>query len=677
MIHRLPSLPQVLLHILDAIHSDQADFQHIADIIRQDAAITIRLLEIANSSFYGRGKSCTTIERALLFLGTETVKTIVITAATKQFFNQFQPADPLFLQRFWRRSLVTANFAQVLATLTSYSSPDEAYLCGLLTDVGQLILLTEHADNYQQLIDQNLNDKALINAELSQLATTHCDAAAYLVDSWAIDGFMSDALRYHHQDSQSIQDAHQLVKIINLASQISIEGGIDDRTLQSSYVLFGLNQSLTQELRDRVNKDVANMAQTFGVDLEQPSQSNHQKAHQQLGQRLGELNQLAHLSSSFSHATTESCLDTSIRRAAFMSLGVEQSLLFTPHNEQLSAHLDPSSTEADFSIGLELGRSIICDAFLSAKPQLASHESVLSIIDQQLLRHFKANHLYCLPLSSEQQPLAVLVCGLSDTQWRELEPRQTIANAFAQQAAKSLLHQHPLASNADTQEAVDDKIREAVHEASNPLSIIRNYLEALTINLGSEHAANQDIGIIKEEIDRVGDILLRLRDSEPDKQTETAASDLNALIEEISQIFRQSICLTHNITINLQLDSQLKTLHFNSAHIKQIITNLVKNACEALSENGIITISTEASVSLSGVNYAAITIEDNGPGIALEVKQQLFSPIDSTKGDDHAGLGLSIVNKLVKDMNGSIVCRSNTQGSTGETGTQFQILLPK
>ena len=77
------------------------------------------------------------------------------------------------------------------------------------------------------------------------------------------------------------------------------------------------------------------------------------------------------------------------------------------------------------------------------------------------------------------------------------------------------------------------------------------------------------------------------------------------------------------------------------------------------------------------VNYAAITIEDNGPGIALEVKQQLFSPIDSTKGDDHAGLGLSIVNKLVKDMNGSIVCRSNTQGSTGKTGTQFQILLPK
>lgn len=111
VVNPLPSLPQILLHILDAIHSDQADFQHIAEIIRQDAAITVRLLEIANSSFYSRAQSCTTIERALLFLGTETVKTIVITAATKQFFNQFQPTNPSFLQKFWRRSLVTANFA--------------------------------------------------------------------------------------------------------------------------------------------------------------------------------------------------------------------------------------------------------------------------------------------------------------------------------------------------------------------------------------------------------------------------------------------------------------------------------------------------------------------------------------------------------------------------------------
>ena len=102
-----------------------------------------------------------------------------------------------------------------------------------------------------------------------------------------------------------------------------------------------------------------------------------------------------------------------------------------------------------------------------------------------------------------------------------------------------------------------------------------------------------------------------------------------------------------------------------------------KNACEALTEKGRIIITTESSVSLGGVNYAAITVEDNGPGISQEMQQQLFSPLKSTKGNHHSGLGLSIVNKLVTEMNGSIVCRSHTQSSTGSTGTQFQILLPK
>ena len=88
-IDQLPSLPQVLVQILDAIHSDNADYQHIAGIIRHDSAVAARLIAVANSSYFGRAKQCESIERALLFLGTDAVKTIVITASIKQFFNHF------------------------------------------------------------------------------------------------------------------------------------------------------------------------------------------------------------------------------------------------------------------------------------------------------------------------------------------------------------------------------------------------------------------------------------------------------------------------------------------------------------------------------------------------------------------------------------------------------------
>ena len=419
-IERLPSLPQVLLQILDAIHSDQADFQRIADIIRQDAAVTTRLLEIANSSFYGRGNSCNTIERALLFLGTETVKTIVITTATKQFFNQFEHSSGQFLQGFWRRSLVAANFAQVLATLTSYRSPDEAYLCGLLTDVGQLMLLTEHNKQYQQLLDDNPDDQQLVHAERQQLSTTHCDTGAQLVESWSIDGFMSDALRYHHEDSQQIQDAHQLVKIINLASLISMEGDIDDKAIEASHSLFGLNESLTRELRGRINKDVINLALSFGIDLDQSNNKSQQEAHQQLGRRLSELNELAHISNNLGHSPVDSCLNNAIRRAAFFSLGIENSLLFVAQPEQLrlAAWLDSTNPEPDFAVAIEPGRSAIADSQLNDSVIHVSLKDDMTVIDRQLLRHFQADRLYCLPLTEQNQTVAVLVCGLTEQQRR-------------------------------------------------------------------------------------------------------------------------------------------------------------------------------------------------------------------------------------------------------------------
>ena len=205
---------------------------------------------------------------------------------------------------------------------------------------------------------------------------------------------------------------------------------------------------------------------------------------------------------------------------------------------------------------------------------------------------------------------------------------------------------------------------------ATPLSIIRNYLEMLRIKLGNEHDANEGLELIKEEIDRVGNILLRLKDPAQITESDTTLN-INRVITTTAHIFEDSICITKNITVEKHLDNSVSEISGNPEHLKQILTNLLKNATEALEPGGKITISSEASVSFSGRDFSAINIEDNGPGIASEVKKNMFSPVKSTKGQGHSGLGLSIVKKLIDDMDGSIVCRSNS-----ESGTQFQILLP-
>ncbi|MDG1772891.1 MAG: HDOD domain-containing protein [Oceanicoccus sp.] len=685
-IDQLPSLPQVLVQILDAVQKDNADYQRIADIIRHDAGIATNLVAVANSSYYG-AKNCESIERALLFLGTDVVKTIVITACIKQFFGHFNQQHQQFLKRFWRRSLITANFAQVLATLTSYAAPDEAYLCGLLADVGQLVTLTSNEQQYLAMLATVNNDQQLLAAEQQQFDATHCEIGADLIDNWGISGFMADAVRYHHEADQLILDAHHLVKIVNLASQLSTADEIDDQALATADNLFGLNESLTRELFNRVNSDVDAIANSLGIDIAdtEVTGQRYQQAHQQLGERLGELGELAQLNAALWQARSQDGLQEAAQRSLFLTLGISGSVLFLLDDEsqklcsQTSGQQPQAPNQAlNFEIPLEAGRSLISDAFLNNSQQSSTQTSTLTVIDRQMLRYCQSDILVCWPLTQstpeDNKAVGVLVFACTQQKLSELEQRSNLARQICQEIAGAIAdNQHRfelIEQEGPTSSQYQQHIREAVHEASNPLSIIRNYLEMLKIKLGDEHDANEGLELIKEEMDRVGNILLRLKDPGEIAESDTSVN-INQIIETTAHIFEDSICVTKNISLEKHLDSSLGDTTGNPEHLKQILTNLLKNAVEALQPGGKITLSSEASVSFSGRDFAAINIEDNGPGIAPEVKKNLFSPVDSTKGQGHSGLGLSIVKKLIDDMDGSIVCRSNP-----DSGTQFQILLP-
>lgn len=677
VIDQLPSLPQVLVQILDAIHSEAEDFQAIADIIRQDAAMATRIMHVANSSYYGQNNNCQTIERALVILGTETVKTLVITASIKQFYSHFNQQHQTFLKAFWRRSLAEAQLAQVIATLTSYSLPEEAYLCGLLTDVGQLVLLTEHEEKYLALTNSVSSDSGLVSKERELFQQSHSDIGGDLISHWQLSNFMSDAVRYHHEPTNQVQDAHHLVKIVQLASLMSQDAEIDDTTLSASFTLFGLNEALTRELKVRINSDIEKIAGGLGIDLSD-SATEHQEAHSQLGERLSQLGELNQMNLSLWQSQSYQSLQQAIQRSLTLSLPINKPVLFTvdPDNpDQLSASLSEENDRADFVLPIQSNRGLIanCAADQTTLDSQTAGEN-LSVIDKQILRHSAADILCCWPLSSEDNLLGVLAFGVKIDDFAELNQRRPLISSLCKQFAGAISGNkqrfNSLSQGGANQEEIALKIREAVHEASNPLTIIRNYLEMLRLELGEEHTANEGLELIKGEINRIGDILLRLRD--PDTDQETASLNINELVENVATITRDSLCAAKGLTLELKLDEKVATQSLNSGAVKQVLTNLLKNAAEALDKGGKITVSTEHTVSVNGKDYMAIYVSDNGPGIPDSIKTQLFSPVNSTKGSDHSGLGLSIVKKLIDTMQGSIVCRSNP-----DNGTEFQILLPK
>jgi HD-like signal output (HDOD) protein/two-component sensor histidine kinase len=680
VLERLPSLPQVLLRILDAIHSERADFQRIADIIRHDTAMTVRLLGVANSSYYGRAKSCQTVERALLFLGTDTVKTIVITASIKQFFSRFNPHHQPFVKAFWRRSLIAANFSHILANLTGYKAADEAYLCGLLMDVGQLVLLNRDDRRYLECWAGAGDDRALIAVECEHFQHSHADVGADLVESWEIGGFMADALRYHHEPGAQILDAHHLVKIVNLASLLSAPGQIGDEAFRQADQLFGLNEALTRELLSRISADVTRIASSLNIDIgDNTEQRDISAARTLLGERLSDLSQFSQVNGELWRSHSLAALEQTVRRIVYITLGVEHCLLFTVQRGQQEAvaHLpeaaDDPAAEPAFAVPLLAGRSLVSDALLQGRiiHSAADGAAQLAVVDRQLLKHCRADALVCLPLTVDSDNIGVLVLGLDQNTEDPQIARPTLLTALCSEIARAIRHQSaPVATDGGVSgEQLQQKIREAVHEAGNPLSIIRNYMEMLRIKLGENHQVNDDLELIKQEIDRVGAILLRLREPE-ENVTSDGSIDLNRLVGDVARIFEQSLCATRQITLQLQLAETLPPVKSNVAHLQQILTNLLKNAVEALPSGGHAKVTTSGGVIVNGRNFAEITIEDDGPGIPEPVMRQLFAPTTSGKGAGHSGLGLSITKKLMDELGGSIVCKSS------RAGTQFQLLIP-
>ena len=163
----------------------------------------------------------------------------------------------------------------------------------------------------------------------------------------------------------------------------------------------------------------------------------------------------------------------------------------------------------------------------------------------------------------------------------------------------------------------------------------------------------------------------RLGEKSP-KTHDEGEADVNAIIEGMAALYRESLFTTRGITLDLILNEQLPAIPGSRDQIKQILLNLWKNASEAVPSGGRLVVSTVHGLRQGGRDHVEIRLADTGPGLPTEVIQNIFQPLDPGRRPGHAGVGLSIVAALVKGLDGQITFQSRA----GQ-GTTFVILLPK
>lgn len=692
---RLPSVPHVLLQLIDICNHADVCFSDLENIIRQDAALSSKVLAAANSPIYRQWGSEASLGRLLVVLGLNTVKTIAMTSAVQDLFSQVDDSVSQYMDEIWLHSLTCAHTARAIARLTTYQSPDEAYIAGLLHRVGQLVLLRNFPTEYSGISVEPFSGQELEKLENEKLGFTHSEVGAYLIDSWHLHSFMADAVHYQYEPAVLIQDSTPLVKIINLASQLSCLNGTPDNTVfKQADELFGLTQPLLEEMLNSVDEQVSSIAKSLGISLTKSAKTGNRgidttPVRKQLKEQLKERIKTAAIVGMASHRTgpqvpLNETLASIVQNARILfDLTPIRVFLYDQELNQLT-YTPSEETEsgpfADISISLEAGRSMITDSLLQGEPRhwLENSENrSISIVDRQILTLMKNNGLLSIPLITEGRTVGVLVAGIEQVDWNRIESHLMLVSTFADGAAKSIQQQITIIRSEEEriEEARSEfqlHARKIIHEANNPLGIINNYLHILGTKLGENHAAQEELRIIKDEIERVGNIILRLRDMPSDDGLEQGFVDLNNLILDVEKIFHTSLFVTHDISAQLDLETSLPPVAGSRNTLKQILTNLIKNSVEAMSDGGKITLITKDKINMNGKHYVGIEVIDNGPGIPDEIMENIFSPVKSTKGAGNAGLGLTIVKNLINELSGSISCTSSH-----EKGTTFQILLPR
>jgi signal transduction histidine kinase len=227
------------------------------------------------------------------------------------------------------------------------------------------------------------------------------------------------------------------------------------------------------------------------------------------------------------------------------------------------------------------------------------------------------------------------------------------------------------AIQAEATSRFGQQARRVAHEAGNPLAIITNYLKIVSERIPPATGVRMELDILKEEIDRVAQIIRQLGDV-PSLVSASARVDVNAVIAGMAALYRESIFSSCGVTLDLELDRSLPTIPGSRDQIKQIVINLWRNAADAMGNGGRMTVSTADRAAPDGQGYLEMRFADTGPGLPPDVAGNDFRPLDANRRPGHAGVGLSIVAALVKELDGKISFESRP----GQ-GTTFVIQLPK
>ncbi|MFA6448261.1 MAG: HDOD domain-containing protein [bacterium] len=246
----IPTLPQVVQQIVEIVDSPHTSASDLNKAISHDQALSAKVLKLVNSAFYGFPKKIETLTQAIVILGFNTVRSLALSISMLDFFTGRSARDhQLNYAEYWKHSIATSIMARAIAKKTFPAMAEEAFVSGLLHDIGILILdqflPSEYTKVFALMKKEGIH---LIKAEKEVMNITHCEVGRLLAIKWNLPDPLLCSISYHHAPSPA-HDYFPIVSTVhaaNIGVKILHIGGIGD---EDTYRSFQIDEEARRVLR--------------------------------------------------------------------------------------------------------------------------------------------------------------------------------------------------------------------------------------------------------------------------------------------------------------------------------------------------------------------------------------------------------------------------------------------
>jgi len=222
----LPALPTVVSNIMTLIEDERSNAKNFDKYLRQDQALTARLLRIVNSSFFGLRNKINSIPQAIVLIGYNSLKNLVLAASTSKVLEGAFPGYGFKANGLWQHSFMAATWSKKVAPILGFDmeSCEELFVAGLLHDVGKLVLASYITENCKEMIVSLIKSNGNIeDAERAVVGIDHSEIGSRIAQKWNFSSKLATIIKYHHR-LDNAYEYHKEIALVHLVNHLILSG---------------------------------------------------------------------------------------------------------------------------------------------------------------------------------------------------------------------------------------------------------------------------------------------------------------------------------------------------------------------------------------------------------------------------------------------------------------------